>query len=71
MGVARLPAEAIGLVVANDGASVFADDNAAWFLDQDAVAIAHLAARAAHVIEASGVVLRWWRHKGALRLCRR
>src|SRR5215510_2224607 len=61
--------QAIGLVVANDGASVFADDNAAGFLDQDSVALAHLAAGAAHVIETSGVVLRWGRHKGALCLC--
>jgi hypothetical protein len=69
MGVARLPAEAIGLVVANDGASVFADDNAAGLLDQDAVALAHLAAGAAYVIETSGGVLRWRRHKRALGLC--
>ena len=69
MRVARLPAEAVGFIVANYRVSAFADDNAAGFLDQYAVAFAHLAAGAAHIIEAPGIILRGRRHKGTLRLC--
>jgi hypothetical protein len=49
--LARLPAEAIDIAVADDGASTLADDNSPRFLDQDAVDLAQLAAGAAPVVE--------------------
>jgi hypothetical protein len=67
----RLPAEAISVIVADDGTSTFLDDNASRFLDQDTVALAHLASGAAHVIEPARVILCRRRHERALRLCRR
>ena len=67
----RLPAEAISVIVADDGASTFLDDNASWFLDQDTVALAHLASGAAHVVEPARIILCRRRHEGALHLRRR
>jgi hypothetical protein len=67
----RLPSEAISVIVADDGASAFFDNNASRFLDQDTVALAHLPAGAAHVIEPARIILCRRRHEGALRLRRR
>src|SRR5262245_7889171 len=70
MCVASLPAEAIGFVVANDEASVLADDDAARLLNQHTVALVHLVSGAAHVIETPRIILRRGRHEDALRLRR-
>jgi hypothetical protein len=70
MHVAGLPAKAINFIVADDGASALADNYAARFLDQDAIALAHFPAGAAYVVKASRTVLRRRRHEGALRLRR-
>jgi hypothetical protein len=68
MHIARLPAEAIGFAVPNNGASVLADDNASGFLDHDAVTFAHLAASSAYVVETSRTILSWRWHESVLRL---
>jgi hypothetical protein len=68
--VLRLPSEAISLIVADDRLPTFLDDNASWFLNQETVTLAHLVAGAAHIIKASGIVLRRRWHKGTLKLRR-
>src|SRR5262249_1625262 len=66
-----LPSKAIGVVVPNDGVSTFLDDYPPWLFDKHAVALAHLMAGAAHVIETPRAILCWRRHEGALHLrCR-
>jgi hypothetical protein len=47
------------------------DDHAPWLFYQEAVALAHLAAGAPHIIESSRIVLRGRRHESALQLRRR
>ena len=68
MHIAGLPTKTINFIVADDGVSALADDNASGLLDHDAVAFAHLATGATHVIETPGTILRRGRHEGALRL---
>jgi hypothetical protein len=69
MHVLRLPSEAISLIVADDRLPTFLDDNASWFLNQETVTLAHLAAGPAHIIETPRIILsrRW--DEGALQLC--
>jgi hypothetical protein len=67
-----LPSEPIILIVADDRLPTFLDNHAPWLLDQETIALAHLAAGRAHVVNPLGIILgrRW--HEGALRLrCRR
>src|SRR6476646_3636491 len=66
-----LPAETIGIVVPNDGASTFLDDDPPWLLDKNTIAFAHLMAGAAHIVQTPRIILCWRRHEGALRLRRR
>jgi hypothetical protein len=70
MHAARIPAEAIVVVVANDGASTLANDDASWFLDHDSAVLAHLMTGAAQVLKAACVVVWWRRYKGPSRDCR-
>jgi hypothetical protein len=66
-----LPSKAIGVVVPNDGVSTFFYDHSPWLFNKHAVALAHLMAGAAHVIETLRTILCWRRHEGALHLrCR-
>jgi hypothetical protein len=69
MHVLRLPSEAISFIVADDRLPTFLDDDASWFLNQEAVTLAHLAAGAAHIIESPRIILsrRW--DEGTLHLC--
>jgi hypothetical protein len=67
---ARLPAEAIVVVVANYGAPTLANDDASRFLDHDSAILAHLMAGAAQVLKAVCGVVWWRRYKGPARNCR-
>ena len=66
-----LPSETIGVVMPNDGASTFLDDHSPGLLNKHTVALAHLVAGAAHVIETLSTILGWRWHERALHLrCR-
>src|SRR6516162_6189378 len=65
-----LPSESIGLIVAYDRLPTLLDDHAARLLNQATVALAHLAAGPAHIIKTGRIILRRWRHEGALHLRR-
>jgi hypothetical protein len=70
--VLRLPAEAIGVIVADDGLPTLLDDHAPWFLNQDTVTLTDFAAGTTHIIETLSIILGRRRHEEALRLrCRR
>src|SRR6516165_7541620 len=49
--VLRLPAEAIGVIVADDGLPTLLDDHAPWFLNQDTVTLTDFAAGTTHIVE--------------------
>jgi hypothetical protein len=70
MHAARLPAEAIVVIVANYGVPTLANDDASRFLDHDPAVLAHLMAGAAQVLKVACVVVWWWRYKGLARNCR-
>jgi hypothetical protein len=63
-----LPSEPISLIVAYDRLPTLLDDHAAWLLNQETVALAHLAASPAHIIKAPCIILRRWWHEGTLQL---
>jgi len=65
-----LPSEPISLIVAYDRLPTLLDDYAAWLLNQETVALAHLAAGPAHIIKAPCIILRRRWHEGALQLRR-
>ena len=70
MHVLCLPSEPISLIVAYDRLPTLLDDHAARLLNQETVALPHLAAGAAHIIKTGRVILsrRW--HEGTLHLRR-
>jgi hypothetical protein len=65
-----LPSEPISLIVADNRLPTFSDDDTPWLFNQETVALAHLAAGAAHIIKTPGIILsrRW--DEGALLLRR-
>jgi hypothetical protein len=65
-----LPSEPISLIVAYDRLPTLLDDHAARLLNQETVALAHLAASPADIIKTGRIILsrRW--HEGALQLRR-
>jgi hypothetical protein len=66
--VSCLPSESISVIVAYDRLPTLLDDHAAGLLNQETVALAHLAAGPAHIIKTGRVILRRWWHEGALHL---
>jgi hypothetical protein len=70
--VLRLPAEAISVIVTDDGLPTLLDDNAPWFLNQETVTLTYFAAGATHIVETLSIILGRRRHEEAMRLrCRR
>jgi hypothetical protein len=70
--VLRLPAEAISVIVTDDGLPTLLDDNAPWFLNQETVTLTCFAAGATHIVETLSIILSRRRHEEAMRLrCRR
>ena len=65
-----LPSEPIILIVAYDRLATLLDDHAARLLNQETVALAHLAAGPAHIIKTGRIILRRRWHEGALQLRR-
>src|SRR6516164_4296491 len=70
MHVLCLPSEPISLIVAYDRLPTLLDDHAARLLNQETVALAHLAAGPAHIIKTGRIILRRRWHEGALQLRR-
>jgi hypothetical protein len=68
--VLRLPAEAISVIVTDDGLPTLLDNNAPWFLNQETVTFTYFVAGATHIIETLSVILGRWRHEEALCLRR-
>jgi hypothetical protein len=66
-----LPSETIGVVVPNDDASIFFDDDPPWLLDKNTIAFANLMAGAAHIVQTLSIILCRRGHEGALYLRRR
>jgi hypothetical protein len=67
----RLPAEAISVIVTDDGLPTLLDDNPPWFLNQETVTLTYFAACATHIIKTLSIILGRRRHEEALRLRRR
>jgi hypothetical protein len=65
-----LPSEPISLIVAYDRLPALLDNHAARLLDQETVALTHLAAGPAHIIKTRCIILRRRWHEGALQLRR-
>jgi hypothetical protein len=65
-----LPSKPISLIVPHNRLPTLLDDHAARLLNQESVALAHLAAGPTHIIKTGRVILsrRW--HEGALQLRR-
>jgi hypothetical protein len=69
--VLRLPAEAISVIVTDEGLPTLLDDNAPWFLNQETVTLTYFVASATDIVETLSIILRRRRHEEALRLRRR